>query len=157
MDGPTHRYMESSPGCWAAFGEVLAREYSDPAYMAVHRLSVDTYAIQHPGTPSRQTIQSVGLHLIRLGLLLEHGIDSRLANEAMLTASKIKHTFKWLEPPASLGAITVAEVAAASTVEAHVKTVNEWARATWQAWAPHHATIQHWIAKLHLNQEHVAG
>lgn len=26
MDGPTHRYMESSPGCWAAYGEVLARE-----------------------------------------------------------------------------------------------------------------------------------
>ena len=24
--GPVHRYMESSPGCWAAYGEVLARD-----------------------------------------------------------------------------------------------------------------------------------
>ena len=32
--------MESSPACWAAYGEVLAREYSDPAYFQVHRLSV---------------------------------------------------------------------------------------------------------------------
>ena len=29
MEGPTHRYMESSPGCWYAHGEVLSREYSD--------------------------------------------------------------------------------------------------------------------------------
>ena len=29
--GPTHEYMESSPGCWQAYGDVLGREYSDPA------------------------------------------------------------------------------------------------------------------------------
>ena len=28
-DGPVHKYIDSSPGCWAAFGEVLARECSD--------------------------------------------------------------------------------------------------------------------------------
>ena len=68
--GPTHRYMESSPACWAAYGEVLAREYSDQAFYAVHRMSVDTYAVQHPGQPSPQTIQSVAVHLIRLCLQL---------------------------------------------------------------------------------------
>ena len=31
ITGPTHEYMESSPGCWQAYGEVLGREYSDPA------------------------------------------------------------------------------------------------------------------------------
>lgn len=45
IQGPTHRYLESSPGCWAAYGEVLAREYSDPAYFQVHRLTVDAYAV----------------------------------------------------------------------------------------------------------------
>jgi len=34
LGGPVHRYMESSPGCWAAYGVVLAREYSDPACQA---------------------------------------------------------------------------------------------------------------------------
>lgn len=57
--GPTHKYMQSTPGCWAAFGRVLAREYGDQRYFAVHRLTVDAYAIQHPGIPSRQSIQSV--------------------------------------------------------------------------------------------------
>ncbi|MGH8372953.1 MAG: DUF5946 family protein [Gammaproteobacteria bacterium] len=146
IEGPSHRYMESCPGCWAAFGEVLAREYSDPAYMVVHRLSVDTYAAQHPGRPSRQSIQSVGLHLIRLCLLLEQGTDTSHANEAMLAATKIKHTFKWLEPPTSLGSMTVADVVAATTVETHVQGVKTWANVVWQAWSPHHATIHNWIS-----------
>ena len=33
VEGPTHAYMTSSPACWAAFGEVMAREYADPALM----------------------------------------------------------------------------------------------------------------------------
>ena len=79
QSGPTHRYMESLPGCWAIYGEVLAREYSDLAYAAVHRLTVDAYAVQHPGQPSPQSIQSVGVHLLRLCLILEHGFSAAAA------------------------------------------------------------------------------
>ena len=51
IKGATHRYIESSPGCWAADGEVLAREYADPAVFGrVHRLTVDTCAVQQPGS-----------------------------------------------------------------------------------------------------------
>ncbi len=32
------------------------------------------------------------------------------ANEAMLIAGKIKHTFTWLEPPSAMGNITVKDV-----------------------------------------------
>jgi hypothetical protein len=43
-DGPTHRHMESSRGCWAAFGELSAREYGDLcsawAAWATHQASV---------------------------------------------------------------------------------------------------------------------
>ncbi|HLW73652.1 MAG TPA: DUF5946 family protein, partial [Gammaproteobacteria bacterium] len=86
-DGPTHRYMESSPACWAAYGEVLEREYSDPGYYRVHRLSVDAYAVQHPGRPSPQTIQSVNLHLIRLCCLVEKSLPMEKANDLMLAAT----------------------------------------------------------------------
>ena len=40
-EGPVHRYMLSSPGCWALYGELLAREYGDVRYMAAHRLTID--------------------------------------------------------------------------------------------------------------------
>ena len=79
MEGPTHRYMQSTPGCWAAFGRVLAREYEDQRYFEVHRLTVDAYAVQHPGIPGRQSIQSVAFHLVRLGLFQENGFFEETA------------------------------------------------------------------------------
>jgi len=118
--------MESSPGCWAAFGEVLAREFSDPTYSEVLRLTVDAYAVQHPGSPSRQSIQSIGVHLIRLCLFHEHELSEENANDAMLKASKHKHTFIWLEPPVSLGKVTVADVIKARTEKAHKQVVRSW-------------------------------
>lgn len=145
IEGPVHRYMESSPGCWAVYGEVLAREYSDPTYYEVHRLSVDAYAVQHPGSPSRQSIQSVGVHLIRLCLFLEHGLSAEDANDAMLEAAKLKHTFTWLEPPESLGSITVADVARARTAAEHKQAVRAWAQSAWDAWSSHHDTIRSWL------------
>ena len=72
IEGPTHAYIESSPACWAKYGEVLAREYADPDLFAkVHRMSVDAYAVQHPGRPSPQSIQSVAVHLISLCTMIE--------------------------------------------------------------------------------------
>ena len=146
IDGPVHRYMESSPGCWAAFGEVLAREYSDSAYFEVHRLTVDTYAVQHPGTESRQSIHSVGVHLIRLCLFFEHGLSAEHANEAMLQAARFKDAFWWLEPPASFGPLTVADIVTAGSAEEHQGLVRAWARGTWEAWSTHHDTVRAWLS-----------
>jgi hypothetical protein len=87
-DGPVHRYMESSPGCWAAFGEVLAREYSDFNYARMHRLTVDSYAVQHPGQPSPQSIQSVALHLISLSLVLQHAVPMHEATAVLQESGK---------------------------------------------------------------------
>ena len=90
VEAPTHRYMESSPGCWAVYGEVLAREYSDPAFTGVHRHTVDAYAVQHPGKPSQQSIRSVGIHLVRLCLILERNFSDDAAARAMPVISSGK-------------------------------------------------------------------
>jgi hypothetical protein len=147
MEGPTHRYMESTPGCWAAFGAVLAREYSDPACAAVHRLTVDAYAVQHPGRPSPQSVRSLGLHLVRLCLLLEQGLPEERANAAMVAAAGRKHIFTWLEPPASRGALTVADVVNRPTAEEHRRAVRAWAASAWQAWAAHHEAVRRWLPR----------
>lgn len=143
-NGPTHEYMESTPGCWAAFGRVLAREYEDQRFFGVHRLTVDAYAVQHPGVPSRQSIQSVGVHLVRLCLFLEHQLTPEKANAAMLLAAKHKAQYHWLEPPASLGALTIADIDAAENFEAHQSAVRAWARQMWEVWSPHHADVRAW-------------
>ncbi|HEX2125361.1 MAG TPA: DUF5946 family protein [Thermoleophilaceae bacterium] len=134
-EGPTHPYLVASPGCWAMYGEVLAREYGDPAYFRVHQLTVDTYAVQHPGRRERRTIQSLGLHLSSLCLVVERGGDPtagprfhrRLAGRA---------GFDWLEPPEPRGRLTVADVRGAGDPGEHAAAVEAWARDVWAAWAP---------------------
>jgi hypothetical protein len=138
--------MESSPACWHTFGLVLAREYETPALQSVHRLSVDSYAVQHPGGSSRQAVQSVGVHLARLCLFLEHGLSAEDANAAMLRVGKIKADMVQLARPASLGSVTVAHVAAAEGAARHIETVHHWARSAWLAWSEHHEIVRRWAS-----------
>lgn len=145
IDGPTHRYMESSPGCWAIYGEVLAREYSDPAFAAVHRQTVDAFAVQHPGQPSKQSIRSVGVHLVRLCLMLELGFSDDAAAMAMPVISSGKDQFHWLKPPESMGTITAVNVWRTGNTQEHLQIVQDWARSAWQAWAQHHEQVRRWV------------
>ena len=52
--------------------------------------------------------------------------------------------FTWLEPPTDRGAITV-DALVGTSQGAYVDTVWAWARAVWDAWAPHHGTVRAWI------------
>ena len=132
-DGPTHEYIGASPGCWAIFGEVSARG------SAVDQLRVDAYAAQHPGVPSRRSIQSVAVHLISLCLQLEHGATPARAREAIIAALAMAYRFVWLDPPSFEGALTILDVAAGADVRA-------WAESVWRAWAPHHDTVRAWLS-----------
>lgn len=76
VDGPTHRYIGSSAGCWATYGALSEKEADDFRYMRHHQLTVDAYCVQHPGTPSPQSIRSVAVHLVGLCLQLECGLPA---------------------------------------------------------------------------------
>jgi hypothetical protein len=138
--------MESSPGCWAVYGEVLAREYGDISYASLHRLTVDAYAVQHPGQPSPQSTQSVALHLMSLCLVLERGVEPARATRFLQTAAEPKGQFVWLAPPPFRGAITVHDVHGAGNAAEHRNLVRAWADSAWASWSPHHSTIRAWLA-----------
>lgn len=142
--GPAHPYLGCSPSCWAVYGEVLAREYGDPAFFRVHQLTVDTYAVQHPGVPERRSIQSVALHLITLCLVIEEGTDPSDGPTLHRRLAK-RSRFDWLAPPRPNGRITISDVRGAANAAEHGRLVHAWARDVWAAWAPHHATVRRWI------------
>jgi len=148
IDGPTHKYLESAPGCWAWYGEVLAREYQDFRYGSVHNLTVDAYALQHPGTSSKQTIQSAVLHLLTLHLQLEQGYNSLQAAQARQKLAAHKEEFVWLVPPAHRGTITIVDIRNAPDPASHIERVHAWAREVYSAWEAHHETAQQWIQRL---------
>ena len=132
--GMTHAYMLSSPGCWAAYGELLTREYESPAlFGAAHRMTVDAYALQHPGDPGdRRAVQSVWVHYVGLHLLLESGrpaaliapIMQRLAGRAFAALPPAPHDF----------GVTHADVLT-HPVSGHVSAVRAWATCAYGAWS----------------------
>ena len=149
-DGPTHRYFGASPACWAAYGKVLEREYADPSFFKNHRMTVDAYALQHPGDKSSQSVQSVNIHLISATLIFKYNTPPHRAYHAMTkisAASKQKNLFKWLNPPADLGEITVLNILPMTQLNDHLDHVQAWAHSAWQAWEE-----QHHIAEMHLKQ-----
>ncbi len=148
-DGPTHRYLESSPGCWEVYGKILAKEFSRRPYWEVHPLTVDAYAVQHPGSPSPQTVQSAAVHLISLYAALERGYPLTMSVSVKQKAkSRLRDEFGWLDPPENLGAVTVVDVARATDAADHQDRVRRWARSAWDAWAAHHDTIIGWASRL---------
>lgn len=132
-----------APGCWKLATEVFAREYSDPAYMDVHCLTVDAYAAQHHLAHTEpRIIQSLNVHLLRLYLMLEKNMSPKGAGNIMERAiKKYKYQFKWLKPPASRGSITIIDVHKAKNPQEHAKIVTQWAQDVLHAWKEHHREI----------------
>lgn len=133
MDGPTHPYMLSSPGCWNAYGTLLAREYSDPdLFASAHRLTVDAYALQHPGDPNdRRALQSVWVHYAALHLAF---VDRRpLASIASAMQQLAGLAYPQLPPAPSRFGLTLADVLA-RPADDHVTAVHAWASCAFDAW-----------------------
>jgi CTP:molybdopterin cytidylyltransferase MocA len=139
----THPYIGASAACWATFGEVLAREFGDPAFGRVHRHTVDVYAVQHPGTDDRRQRQSVALHLIGLCHWLEHGLEMERLNAITQRLADADRDWPWLEPPSGY-ALTVVDLLAARDGAEHVRLVRAWALACWDAWSAHRHSVRGW-------------
>ena len=144
IDGPTHAYIGASPGCWKIFGDVLSREYGEFRNPDYHRLTVDAYAVQHPGIESRRSTQSVGVHLIALHLVFEHNLQPLNVTKRMSVLVDQAPSLHWLTPPRFSDTASVLLVADARSPEDHKQAVWDWARSVWGAWSSHHETVREW-------------
>jgi hypothetical protein len=120
------------------------REYGELGNPAVHRMSVDAYAVQHPGVPEPRAIRSVAVHLMGLCLVLERGFRPEGATKR-LGALVERAQPHWLEPPLPNGRLTVEHPLATEGAEDHARLVREWATDVWLAWSPHHPQVNAWL------------
>lgn len=147
-DGPTHAYLDASPGCWALYTAMLGREFS--AFDAeVHRLSVDAYAVQHPGEPSPRRIQSICVHLVALCLTFEHGWTVEDLRPLMGDMSKGRYFEpRWLDPVPEGYSLTILNLLDAETPDAYGEQVRRWSRGTWESWSDHHDQVRECAAAV---------
>lgn len=162
------KYGIATPECLAAYFDILAKENELYGYPPAHRLIVDAYSVQHPRIEEwqkkfnielrlvRASIQSVPVHLIALYCAIEKQMDLRSIAKVMdaILTNMSKHDiqFNELKSPTELGFIKVGDVKEAffakeCTLDEYTKLADNWARAAWDAWQEHHATIRHWYEK----------
>jgi Family of unknown function (DUF5946) len=141
-NGATHRYMTSSAACWAIFNSLHDPE-RPLAPSTFNNLIVDAYAVQHPGTPSDQTINSVAIHTMVLYGILERGFEADQALWLRQRPGRIKSTekhsrFHWLTPPSFDSSLTVADVAAGKTPLERSELIELWVKDVWSRWSATH-------------------
>lgn len=140
--GPIHRYMTASPGCWRIYTELGAG--SMPATRR-SSLTVDAYAVTHPGVAGPQSTPSVWIHLVTLCAILDKGWRVDQAIRLRRISADAFDRGPWLRRPETMGAITVADVghAVRSGDPAAARTqVEAWIDAAWEAWSAHHGAVR---------------
>ena len=155
--GPTHRYMTSSAACWGAFG--LLNDPEQPLEPApFNALTVDTFAVQHPGTPSNQSVNSVAIHLMVLYGVLERNFLPEQALWLRMRPGRFsniaKHDrFHLLTPPNFIGRLTVSDVIAEKTSLERSRLVEAWVKEVWSVWAVLHcAQVEAWFEKFVVSE-----
>lgn len=129
--------------CKQLFEQVLVKEYSNYRYGKIHRLTVDCYAMQHPGYTV--SAKSFAAHLAGLCCAMEH-------NRSAMVYKRIN---AWLNGPMKVGrppvrpveagALTILHIVDARTPEEHNKRVQEWARSVWESWREYHVFAREWL------------
>lgn len=140
--GEPHAYIGASPSCWNLYGDLLAREFGDPAFMRMHQLTVDTYCAQHPGVPGRRAIQSINVHLVGLHLSLDRDLEGAFVRRVIaVVADRLASRLVWFDPPEASGRSTLRDVLTARSAEEHRELVTDWAKSVWDSWRPAHGAV----------------
>ncbi|MFD2200874.1 DUF5946 family protein [Shivajiella indica] len=145
IEGETHDYLLSSPGCWIMFCEVMDREYSDFTYAKAHHFTVDAYTSQHVGIKDdKRAINSINIHLASLYMIFERDLHVADAASFKMNFSqyfKGSELLKWLEPPATFGELTIYELWDNNKPELHYNLAEKWAKSVWESWKHQHDHI----------------
>jgi hypothetical protein len=170
-DGPTHRYIGASAGCWALFSWSVANGGTDvtelieqsripdssvsvPAHNdapLIESLWGDAYGVQHHGGNSPQAVQSVAVHLLDL-----HGIISGKTTRpgwAIERALRVRGVFQKLSPPTLGSALTFRHLFPGGGVGTPA-TRSQYVVSVYESWmALHRSILEQWYERYVVPDE----
>ena len=135
--------FKSNQKCKEFFDIIIATEFSDFRYAKFHRLTVDSYSLQHPDS-YMISAKSFAAHLTGMCCAIEYDNDSNLLRilQQWLNGKKQLEKPKRLD---NVGSLTISYVASAGDGTEHAKLVKEWAENVWDAYALYHNLAREWI------------
>lgn len=132
-------------GCRPLYVEVSMKEMSDRSRFAVHRLTVDAYALQHPGEYCKSP-KTLATHLTGLCWYFDYNGDPAVAAALKKWLSLPPESISLLPAPKALkGTVAISDVHGTEKPEDHVESVKKWAKEVWDAWAEHHEVARKWV------------
>lgn len=155
-EGPTHRYVGASAACWALFSSLLNAGEPALAPAPMNALIGDAYPVQHPGTPSKQAIQSVAVHLLVLYGVLDQRVQPSNAlwvrqRALREIAGTRQDRFEWLVPPRLDGQLTIVDIIQAATPTERSQQAQSYVEQIWQVWSRTHLpAVADWYARFVL-------
>ena len=133
---------DGTPDCQAMFDELCVRAAAPPFTYPARRKMVDTYCLQHPDRYC-VSAKSLAAHLTGLFCAFEHH-----SHPSVLEAQRrsLDGTPPLERPalPAFRGPLTIADAYHAPDAVSLVASVERWARAVWEAYAPLHPLARRW-------------
>jgi hypothetical protein len=118
-----------------AFELLLAREFEDPDYFAVHHLTVAAYRLEHPEDGSDHTL-AVLLGVMRAAV--DAGMDGpQLRRHNRYLSRRLReHPPGPVPRPGARAATRVTDVVRARDAAEHCARVRHWAAEVWEVWRP---------------------
>lgn len=136
-------YYNCSRECWSVYAEVLGEQFSNAiVFGQCHQLTVDAYAVQHPGGVHPD--KSIAVHLVGLHAAFELSVHQmRIARLLQQLAASVSEWPHFPPPTAASGELeTVFSVAMSGSAAEHVTQAKAWAHAVWTKWEQHHDAIR---------------
>ena len=110
------------------------------------RLTVDSYALQHPDAYMRSG-KSFAAHLTGMCAAFEYEDTFVLNQRVQKWLSTNPKIDKRARIPQERGNLTITYIHSAADVEEHTRRVREWARSVWDVWSEHHALAKQLIGE----------
>jgi hypothetical protein len=143
--------MSSAPGCWALYGELVARGISWGTDRGTVQLRTDAYAAQHATNPDPRNRQSVAIHLMSLGATIELRLAPGRTTELFGGWTHRVGGYPDLISSTVHGDLTVVHALEANGPALTGEAIERWAQSVWEGWADHHATILKLLAAYGLS------
>ena len=145
--GGCGRHVEDgTAGCRARFEALLARDFEDARFFAVHRLFVDCYCLQHPDDYC-VSAKSLAAHLVGLAQIVEQDTSPATGSSALRHWLDGNRRLEKPALPAARGAVTLGDVEAIEEPAAWREALRRWADSTWEAYRDLHALAREWAAE----------
>jgi len=132
-------------GCHSRYEALLALEFGNALFFRVHRVTVDAYSLQHPEHYCASAI-SFAAHLTGLFAAMEHE-DPRAVNARVQRWLSSRPRLDKPALPLDRGRLTIANVKETGDPVAYAREVEDWGRATWDAYRDVHALAREWTQR----------